>query len=63
MCEEFADVGFVHLIRVTLIVEKYEPFDPVHIGLFCPVTEVPDPNCPTYLIQQFWLDHHLLLPV
>jgi len=45
------------------IVEKNEPFYPMHIGLLGSVTEVSDPCSMPYLIQQFWLDRHNLYHV
>ena len=45
------------------IVEKNEPFYPMHIGLLCSVTEVSDPCSMPHLIQQFGLDRHNLYHV
>jgi len=60
----FRSISFSMLCLIQwAIVEKNEPFYPMHIGLLCSVTEVSDPCSMPHLIQQFGLDRHNLYHV
>ena len=42
ICKEFTDIGFTHVIRMSLFMKKDKSPDPVHIGLLGSIAEMPD---------------------